>query len=177
MFHFTANFMLEVFKLLGNHWILQEISAPGQENNIWQIFVFTRRYAFSSVLNVFYCPFITGAVTSWSLTWLSSGRVRPTDFTTASSSPGRRTESLSRESFSILQREAGCTSGCLRKVYLNGLSYAGKGSSFGIQHHHWFKRNFTSLKAHLRMETFSMLVLLCVGFISTSQTSLCRLWA
>lgn len=34
--------MLEVFKLLGNHWILQEISAPAQENNIWQIFVFTR---------------------------------------------------------------------------------------------------------------------------------------
>lgn len=172
--------MLEVFKLLGNQWILQEVSAPDQEN-IWQIFVFTLTICILielfARLHAFNCPFITGAVTSWSLTWLSSGRVRPTDFTTASSSPGRRTESLSRESFSILQREAGCTSGSLRKVYLNGLSYAGKGSSFRIQHHHWFKRNFTSLKAHLRMETFSMLVLLCVGFISTSQTSLCRLWA
>ena len=33
--------MLEVFKLPGNQWILQEVCVPGQENDIWQIFLFT----------------------------------------------------------------------------------------------------------------------------------------
>lgn len=50
-----------------------------------------------------------GAATSSSLPWWSSGRARPPGCTTASSSPRRRTETRSWESFTTPQRQAGST--------------------------------------------------------------------
>lgn len=66
--------------------------------------------------------FLTGAATLWSRTWSSSGRVRLTDFTIASSSPSRRTESLGWESFNRMRRTAGCTSDCLHEKYCRKLN-------------------------------------------------------
>lgn len=72
------------------------LSKIEQKRQMWK---------YSSVtLSVF-----TGAATSSSLSWWSSGRVRPPGCTTASSSPRRQTKTRSWESFSTLQREAGST--------------------------------------------------------------------
>lgn len=58
------------------------------------------------------CCSLTGGATLSSPMWSSSGKVRPTGFTTALSSPSPQKEEASSENFSTLQREAGCTSGC-----------------------------------------------------------------
>lgn len=72
------------------------LSKIEQKRQMW--------FWFSVILSVF-----TGAATSSSLSWWSSGRVRPPGCTTASSSPRRQTKTRSWESFSTLQREAGST--------------------------------------------------------------------